>query len=178
MLQDQDGKLWFMEMNTRLQVEHTVTEAVTGIDLVEWQLRVAANQGLDGLDLTRPPGGHSFECRINAEDPARGFQPQPGSLPVLRWPRGEGVRIDTHLSEGDRISPHYDSMFAKVITHGATREEARTRMINALRELVVEGVPTTTALHLAVLRHPDFIAGTYDTRWLEHHLDALTGSPS
>lgn len=178
MLQDADGKLWFMEMNTRLQVEHTVTEEVTGVDLVEWQLRVAANQGLGDLDLSAAPGGHSFECRINAEDPAQNFRPQPGALPVLRWPTGEGVRVDTHLSEGDRISPHYDSMFAKVITHGADREQARLRMIDALENIVVEGVPTTTALHLAVLRHPDFIAGRYHTRWLEDHLDALTGSPS
>ena len=178
MLQDQDGTLWFMEMNTRLQVEHTVTEATTGIDLVEWQLRVAVNQGLGGLDLSAAPGGHSLECRINAEDPGQGFRPQPGTIRTLELPPTPGVRIDTHLRQGDRISPHYDSMFAKVISHGATRAQAIDRMIDALRGLVVEGVPTTIPLHLAILDHADFRAGRYDTRWLEANLDALLATPS
>lgn len=173
MLQDDDGELWFMEMNTRLQVEHTVTEEVTGIDLVEWQLRVAANQGLDGLDTSRAPGGHSVQCRINAEVPAEGFRPQPGTVSRLVLPTGEGIRVDTHLAEGDRISPHYDSMFAKVIAHGPDRATALDRLDRALGELVVEGVPTTAPLHRRILAHPDFRSGAYDTRWLERVLPTL-----
>ncbi len=175
MLQDADGRLWFMEMNTRLQVEHTVTEETTGLDLVEWQLRIAANQGLSALDLSAAPGGHAIECRINAEDPAQDFRPFPGRVSHLRLPVGPGLRVDTHLQQGDRISPHYDSMFAKIISHGATRDQAIDRMVEALGALEVKGVPTTAALHRAILRHPDFRAGRYDTGWLEPNLDALLG---
>ena len=170
MLQDPEGRLWFMEMNTRLQVEHTVTEEVTGLDLVEWQLRVAVGQGLGGLDLRGAPGGHAIECRINAEDVGAGFRPAPGRIHHLRLPEGEGVRVDTHLREGDRISPHYDSMFAKIITHGPDRPSALARMRGALDQLQVEGVPTTAALHRAVLDHPAFAAGAYDTGFLEREL--------
>ncbi len=173
MLQDDDGELWFMEMNTRLQVEHTVTEEVAGVDLVEWQLRVAANEGLDALDLTAAPGGHAVQCRINAEVPAEGFRPQPGVVSRLVLPEGEGIRVDTHLAEGDRISPHYDSMFAKVIAHGPDRATALDRLDEALGALVVEGVPTTAPLHRRILAHPDFRSGTYDTRWLERVLPTL-----
>jgi acetyl-CoA carboxylase, biotin carboxylase subunit len=176
MLRDADGALWFMEMNTRLQVEHTITEAVTGIDLVEWQLRVAANEGLGDLDVSGAPGGHAIECRLNAEDPALNFQPRPGAVTALRLPEGEGVRVDTHLREGDKISPHYDSMFAKIITHGADRPAAIARMGLALDALTVEGVPTTRDLHRAVIAHPDFVAGTYDTGWLERTLPSLLSS--
>jgi acetyl-CoA carboxylase biotin carboxylase subunit len=173
MLQDDDGELWFMEMNTRLQVEHTVTEEVAGVDLVEWQLRVAANEGLDALDLTAAPGGHAVQCRINAEVPAEGFRPQPGVVSRLVLPEGEGIRVDTHLADGDRISPHYDSMFAKVIAHGPDRATALDRLDEALGALVVEGVPTTAPLHRRILAHPDFRSGTYDTRWLERVLPTL-----
>ena len=173
MLQGDDGALWFMEMNTRLQVEHTITEAVTGLDLVEWQLRVAANEGIGGLSLQDAPGGAAIECRINAEDVALGFQPSPGRIHRLRLPSGEGVRVDTHLRQGDRISPHYDSMFAKIITHGPDRPTAIARMITALGALEVEGVPTTAALHQRVLAHPDFASGHYDTRFLERELERL-----
>ena len=173
MLQDADGRLWFMEMNTRLQVEHTVTEAVTGLDLVEWQLRIAANHRIgDQLDGIRSQG-HAIECRINAEDPARDFQPVPGTVRTLRWPRGEGIRVDTHLAEGDRISPHYDSMFAKLIAVGSDRAESLSRMRQALDVLEVEGVPTTARLHRRILDHPDMIAGRYDTAWLERQLPQL-----
>jgi len=164
MLRDADGALWFMEMNTRLQVEHTITEAVTGVDLVAAQLDVAANRPLGAAPTAE---GHAIECRINAEDPTRGFRPTPGTVTRLRVPQGEGIRVDTHLREGDRISPHYDSMFAKIIAHGPDRAAAIQRMEAALAELEVEGVHTTAALHLAILRHPDFRAGTYDTGWLE-----------
>jgi len=173
MLQGDDGALWFMEMNTRLQVEHTITEAVTGLDLVEWQLRVAANEGIGGLRLEGAPGGAALECRINAEDVGAGFRPSPGRITRLRFPSGEGVRVDSHLREGDRISPHYDSMFAKIITHGPDRATAIARMQGALAGLEVEGVPTTAALHQRVLAHPDFASGHYDTRFLERELERL-----
>ena len=178
MLMDEHGELWFMEMNTRLQVEHTITEAVTGVDLVEWQLRVAANEGLGALDLSHAPGGHAIECRINAEDPALDFRPQPGTVRRLVLPEGEGIRVDTHLRQGDRISPHYDSMFAKLIACGPDRTEAIRRMVGALDGLEVEGVPTTAALHRSIITHPDFVAGAYDTRWLERRLPTLLGEES
>jgi acetyl-CoA carboxylase biotin carboxylase subunit len=162
-----------MEMNTRLQVEHTVTEAITGLDLVEEQLKIAANHP---LSLSHSAGGHAIECRINAEDPTREFRPTPGLVEHLRLPTGEGIRIDTHLRQGDRISPHYDSMFAKIIAHGATRQQAIDRMIAALSATEVRGVSTTIPLHLAVLRHERFVSGDYDTRFLESALPNLLGS--
>jgi acetyl-CoA carboxylase biotin carboxylase subunit len=164
MLMDEDGSLYFMEMNTRLQVEHPVTEMVTGLDLVELQLRVAANE------VVRPEPtftGHAIECRVNAEDPDAGFRPAPGRVTRLVLPEGDGVRVDTHLREGDPISPHYDSMIAKVIVHAPTREAAIARMEDALRGMIVEGVPTTIALQLRILAHPAFRAGTYDTTFLD-----------
>jgi acetyl-CoA carboxylase biotin carboxylase subunit len=164
MLMDADGSLYFMEMNTRLQVEHPVTESVTGLDLVELQLRVACNE------VVRPEvrfSGHAIECRINAEDPDAGFKPAPGRVTRLAFPQMEGVRVDTHLREGDTISPHYDSMVAKLIVHAPTRAEAIARMEHALRATVIEGVPTTIGLHLRILAHPDFRAGTYDTTFLD-----------
>ncbi len=176
MLQDDAGALWFMEMNTRLQVEHTVTEAVTGIDLVEWQLRVACNERIgDRLDALSA-SGHAVECRINAEDVSAGFRPQPGVVRQVTWP--DGVRVDTHLSAGDRISPHYDSMFAKLIASGPDRPTALQRMRDALDALNVSGVPTTAALHRWILDQPAMIAGDYDTRWLERHLPRFESSPA
>jgi acetyl-CoA carboxylase biotin carboxylase subunit len=173
MLQDDAGSLWFMEMNTRLQVEHTITEEVTGLDLVEWQLRVAANEGIAGLSVAGAPGGAAIECRINAEDVGANFRPTPGQVTRLRLPAGEGVRVDTHLREGDRISPHYDSMIAKLIAWGPDRPTAIARMLGALDGLEVEGVPTTAALHARILRHPTFASGAYDTRFLERELERL-----
>ncbi|RME23552.1 MAG: ATP-grasp domain-containing protein [Deltaproteobacteria bacterium] len=174
MLLDEDGHLWFMEMNTRLQVEHTVTEMLTGLDLVEWQFRIAANEPLPA-DLVGPdaPGGHAIECRINAEDPGADFRPVPGRIERFEAPSGPGIRIDTHLRAGDRVSPHYDSMFAKLIVAGGSRQEAIDRMDAALAGLRVEGVPTTAPLHRAILAHPDFRAGDYDTHWLEQALPGL-----
>ena len=174
MLMDADGSLYFMEMNTRLQVEHPVTEMVTGLDLVELQLRVAANE------VVRPEPtftGHAIECRINAEDPDAGFKPAPGRVTRLAFPDGEGIRVDTHLREGDAISPHYDSMVAKIIVHAPTRAEAIARMEDALRRTVVEGVPTTIGLHLRILSHPDFRSGAYDTTFLDRMLGAGGGPP-
>jgi acetyl-CoA carboxylase biotin carboxylase subunit len=177
MLQDGDGRLWFMEMNTRLQVEHTVTEAVTGLDLVACQFGVAANQPLGMvMDAQRPttaPGGHAIQCRINAEDPQQDFRPSPGKVERLVWPDGPGVRIDTHLREGDRISPHYDSMVAKIIVHASTRTKAIANMKRALKAIQVDGVCTTIPLQLAILGHPEFVSGTYDTGTLSRDLEQL-----
>jgi acetyl-CoA carboxylase biotin carboxylase subunit len=166
MLRDEAGNLYFMEMNTRLQVEHPVTEMVTGIDLVEQQLRVACNER---LDVTAAPKGHAIECRINAEDPSQGFRPAPGRVSGLVFPSGEGVRVDTHLRAGDTISPHYDSLIAKLIVWAPDRPTAIARMEEALRGTRVDGVPTTIALHLQVLADPRFRAGTYDTTLLDTH---------
>ena len=168
MLRDIDGALYFMEMNTRLQGEHPVTEAVSGLDLVELMLRIAANE------VVRPEyraHGHAIECRINAEDDQ--FRPVPGQVTRLRLPSGEGIRVDTWLREGDRIPPQYDSMIAKVIAHGPDRATAIARLQAALGSLVVEGVPTSTAIHLRVLSEPVFQSGAYDTAWLP----ALLSSP-
>jgi acetyl-CoA carboxylase biotin carboxylase subunit len=172
MLEDAQGRLWFMEMNTRLQVEHTVTEEVTGVDLVEWQLRIAANQDLRDLPEVSSQGA-AIECRVNAEDVHDNFRPQPGRIEKLVLPSGEGVRVDTHLAEGDRISPHYDSMYAKIITRGDTREEARARMLDALSRLVVEGVPSTADLHRAILSDAGFRSGAYHTGYLEERLESI-----
>ena len=162
-----DEKAYFLEMNTRLQVEHGITEERTGLDLVEWQLREAANQSIEPLLREPPPRGHALECRINAEDPARGFMPSPGTVEAIRLPTGEGVRVDTHLCEGDRIPPHYDATVAKVITWGATREVAMTRMRVALGQLEVKGVSTNRGLHLQILDWEPFVTGAYDIHSLE-----------
>ena len=167
MLLDADGQLWFMEMNTRLQVEHPVSEEVTGIDLVEWQLRVAANETLPDVPLTR---GHAIECRINAEDPDRDFAPSPGLVTRLELPTGEGIRVDTHLREGDRIPPWYDSMIAKIIVHAEDRAAAIARMRAALSATHVAGVTTNIELHRRILDWQPFCSGNYDTTSLEHDL--------
>lgn len=168
MLMDSDGRLWFMEMNTRLQVEHPVTEAITGIDLVEWQLRVAANEPLPNLQVK--PEGHAIECRINAEDPDDNFRPCPGLVTALELPSGEGIRVDTHLQSGDRIPPNYDSMVAKVIVHAPTRLQAIEGMRAALAKTRVEGVKTNIDLHRRILSWPEFVDGRYDTTTLERKL--------
>jgi acetyl-CoA carboxylase, biotin carboxylase subunit len=168
MLLDQDGTAWFMEMNTRLQVEHPVTEAITGVDLVAWQLAVAANERLP----ERAPSttGHAIECRINAEDPDRGFRPCPGRVTTLTLPEGDGLRVDTHLAAGDRISPHYDSMVAKLIASGPDRTTAIARMRAALQRVSIEGVTTNIGLHRRILEWDAFVSGAYDTTSLERDL--------
>jgi acetyl-CoA carboxylase biotin carboxylase subunit len=156
------GVLRFMEMNCRLQVEHTVSEARTGIDLVTAQIEVAAGRLLRVRQADVVPRGHALECRINAEDPAQGFRPAPGRITAWRAP--SGVRVDTHVETGYVVPPHYDSLLCKLIATGATRDEAADRMLVALSELVCEGVPTTVPLHRAILSSPDFRAHHYDTR--------------
>ncbi len=170
MLLDEHGKAWFMEMNTRLQVEHTVTELITGLDLVELQLRVAANEPLPFTQDEVRVTGHAIECRINAEDPSQGFRPCPGLVTELRFPEADHIRVDTHLSSGDRIPAHYDSMVAKLLVHGATRDEALDRMAAALEGTVVEGVTTNIELHKRILAWEVFRSGRYDTTSLESQL--------
>ncbi len=165
-LLDADGVLRFMEMNTRLQVEHCVSEMRSGLDLVHEQIRVAAGAPLswtqDDITLT----GHAIECRINAEDPADDFRPAPGTIATWSIPDTSSgdVRVDTHVASGYRIPPHYDSLICKLITKGSTRDEAADRMLAALGELTCEGVPTTIPMHQAILSDPKFRAGDYDTR--------------
>ena len=165
----EDGEFFFIEMNTRLQVEHPVTEMTTGIDIVQQQLRMARGEVLSLRQQDVQLNGHSLECRINAEDPQT-FMPTPGL--VQRWevPGGFGVRVDSHVTSGYRVPPYYDSMVAKVITHGATRDEALARMRLALGEMCVEGITTNIPLHLAILDDPGFCAGGVDIHHLEHWL--------
>jgi len=166
-LRDDDGVLRFMEMNTRLQVEHPVSEAVTGLDIVRAQLEIAANRPLALVQDDIRLKGAAIECRINAEDPSDGFRPTPGKLAAFEFDTAAGpgtVRIDTHLEAGQEISPHYDSLIAKVITWGETREQALETMLRTLASARIEGVATTIPLHRAVLSNPRFQSGDYDTR--------------
>jgi acetyl-CoA carboxylase biotin carboxylase subunit len=168
-----DRHYYFLEMNTRIQVEHPVTEMVSGRDLVIEQIRVAAGQRLSFSQDEVSLHGHAIECRVNAEDAERNFAPTPGRLTLWLPPLGEGVRVDTHCFAGYMISPHYDSLLAKVIVHGETRDEAITRIQGALEHFVVEGVPTTIPFHRRILEHDDFRRGRVTTRWVED--DFLAG---
>jgi acetyl-CoA carboxylase biotin carboxylase subunit len=165
-LLDEDGSVYFLEMNTRIQVEHPVTEMVTGYDLVKEQIRAAAGLPLSVAE-TVEFRGHAIECRINAEDPARNFAPSPGTIETYHPPGGPGVRVDTHVYAGYRVPPFYDSLLAKLIVHGSTREEALARMRNALSSFVLEGVHTTIPFLAQVMDNPEFVAGDVDTKFLE-----------
>ena len=166
MLLDDDGSFYFMEMNTRIQVEHPVTEMLTGVDLVKEQIRVAAGEPLTVSELP-PRRGHVIECRINAEDPSRGFQPSPGRIDVFHPPGGPGVHLDTHVYAGYTVPPFYDSLLAKLLVQGRDRAEAIRRMQIALDSFIIEGVKTTTSFLGRVLAHPQFQAGEFDTKFLE-----------
>lgn len=164
---DKDGSFYFIEVNARIQVEHTVTELVTGIDLIGAQLRIAAGEALWIKQRDVRNQGHAIECRINAENPAKGFMPSPGRLVAFVPPGGPGVRVDSHCYSGYSIPPHYDSMIAKLIVHRRTRDEAIRCMIRALDEFVVEGPYTTISFQREVLSHADFLAGLHDTNFVE-----------
>jgi acetyl-CoA/propionyl-CoA carboxylase biotin carboxyl carrier protein len=170
----QDGDFFFLEMNTRLQVEHPVTEAITGIDLVEWQIRVASGEPLPMTqdEVLAARRGHAIEVRINAEDPAGGkFLPSPGPIEQLHLPDGFGVRFDTGYESGDQISQFYDNLVGKLIVWGKDRPTAIARTIRALEEMKVVGVATTIPADLAILKHPDFAAVEHSTKWVEQNLD-------
>ncbi|EDP64100.1 Biotin carboxylase [alpha proteobacterium BAL199] len=162
----EDGEFFFIEMNTRLQVEHPITEAITGIDLVRLQIQIASGAplGMTQKDITF--SGHAIECRITAEDPVT-FQPRPGKVTNYHVPGGLGVRVDSALYAGYPVPPHYDSLIAKLVVHGSTRNECLLRLRRSLDEFVIEGLPTTIPLHQRLMADPDFINGDYHIRWLE-----------
>jgi acetyl-CoA carboxylase biotin carboxylase subunit len=171
-LLDSERNFYFMEMNTRIQVEHPVTELVMGVDLVRMQLQVAAGGELE-IEGELQPRGHAIECRINAEDPER-FRPSPGRIATYHPPGGPGVRLDTHVYEDYVIPPHYDSLLAKLIVHDHDREAATTRMERALEQFVVEGVQTSVPLHQEILRDPAFRKGKLSTKFMERFLEERT----
>jgi acetyl-CoA carboxylase biotin carboxylase subunit len=173
-LLDRNGDFYFLEMNTRIQVEHPVTELVTGIDLVQWQIRVAAGERLPFTQAEIVPRGWAIECRITSEDPANGFLPSTGRISYLHLPSGPGVRWDGGIETGSEVGLFYDPMLAKLIVHARTRELAIARMHRALLELTVEGVETSRDFHLRVMEHEDFRRGDISIQWLEQHLAELT----
>jgi len=164
-LVDKHGDFFFMEMNTRIQVEHPITEEVTDFDLIKEQIKVAAGEPILGINYT--PKLFAMECRINAEDPANGFRPSPGKITNLHFPGGHGVRIDSHVYSGYTIPPNYDSMIAKLIVSGQSREEVLTRMKRALQEFVIEGIKTTIPFHIKLMDDPGFKSGNFTTKYLE-----------
>jgi acetyl-CoA carboxylase biotin carboxylase subunit len=166
MLLDEDGSFYFMEMNTRIQVEHPVTEMITGVDLVKEQIRVAAGERLS-MRETPEMRGHVIECRVNAEDPARNFQPSPGRIDVFHMPGGNGIRVDTHVYAGYTVPPFYDSMIAKLIVHGRDRDEALAKMRLALDTFIIQGVTTTIPFLGTLMNHPRFVEGAVHTKFLE-----------
>ncbi len=178
-LLDKDGKFYFLEMNTRLQVEHPVTELVTGVDLVQWQLRIAAGERLTFTQEEVTPTGWAMECRITSEDPANGFLPSTGTIDYLRVPGGPGVRWDGGIEIGSQVGLHYDPMLAKLIVHAPSRGQAIARMHRALLELTVGGIETSRNFHMRVMEDEEFRQGAIEIQWLERRLPSLTGaSPS
>jgi len=172
-LLDRDGRFYFLEANTRLQVEHPVTELVTGIDLVQWQIRIAAGEALPFKQHEIVPRGWAIECRITSEDPANGFLPSTGTISYLHVPSGPGVRWDGGIDIGSEIGLYYDPMLAKLIVHAPTREQAIERMHRALLELTIEGVESSRDFHLRLMEDADFRAGAIEIQWLERRLESI-----
>src|SRR6478735_6932434 len=165
-LVDKHRNFYFMEMNTRIQVEHCVTEEVTNFDLIKEQIKIAAGESISGQNYE--PQMHAIECRINAEDPYNDFRPSPGKITTLHAPGGHGIRLDTHVYAGYTIPPNYDSMIAKLITTAQTRDEAISKMKRALDEFYIEGIKTTIPFHRQLMDHPDYVAGNYTTAFMEN----------
>ena len=162
----ENGKFYFLEMNTRVQVEHPVTEVATGIDIVKQQIAIASTGNTDLTQDDVKPRGHAIECRINAEDPSKNFQPSPGIISVCHQPSGFRTRVDGAIFQGCKITPYYDSLICKLICHGRNRTEAIQRMLRALDEFVIEGITTTINLHKKILNHEKFISSDFDVNWL------------
>lgn len=167
---DQEDRFYFIEVNARIQVEHPVSEMVAGVDLIRTQIEVASGMELSFRQEDLKCVGHAIECRINAEDPEKGFRPNPGTINKLFIPGGLGVRFDSHVFGGYNVPPYYDSMIGKLIVHRPTREEAIATMRRALAEFQADGISTTSSFHDRVLQHPDFIQGRHDTKWVEREL--------
>ena len=175
-LLDEDSNFYFLEMNKRIQVEHPVTEAVCGLDIVSEQIRIACGEALGFRQEDVELAGHALECRINAEDPFRNFMPSAGTIEALHLPGGPGVRIDSYIYQGCTIPPYYDSLLAKVITFGEDRLESTARMKRVLEEFMIEGVATTLPFHQRLLTEPDFIEGRFDTEYVgRSNFEELTG---
>jgi acetyl-CoA carboxylase biotin carboxylase subunit len=172
-LVDANQDFYFMEVNTRIQVEHPVTELVTGLDLVQWQIRIAAGETLNFSQSDVHATGSAIECRINAESPADDFRPSPGPIQEFIPPGGPGVRMDTHAYAGYTVSPYYDSMIAKLLVHRPTRADAIQAMRRALSEFIIRPIKTTLPIHRAIFEHSDFVRGDVDTTFIERHLSAL-----
>jgi len=175
LVDDKAENFYFMEMNTRIQVEHPVTEEVMGCELIKEQIRIAAGEPLSEHVLTSQPRGHAIECRINAEDPYNNFTPSPGTIDLWYAPGGKGVRVDTHVYSGYTVPPHYDSMIAKLIVTAATRDIAIARMKRALGEFMIKGIKTTIPFQQEIIDHPDFKSGNYDIGWVARFLEERQG---
>ena len=169
-LVDKDKNFYFMEMNTRIQVEHGITEERTGIDIVKEQIRIAAGEKLKIKQKDVVFNGHVIECRINAENPDKNFRPCPGKITGLILPGGNGIRVDTFVYDGYTIPPNYDSMIAKIIAHGKTRNEAISKMKRALEETVIDGIDTNIDSLFKIIRNSNFIRGKYDTSFIEKEI--------
>lgn len=172
-LLDKHSNFFFMEMNTRIQVEHPVTELVSGVDLLKEQLRIAAGEKLTYTQRDLILRGHAIECRINAEDPNRNFMPMPGKITAFHAPGGPGVRVDSHIYQEYVVPPYYDSLLGKLIVHAPTRDQAISRMLRALDEFIIEGIPTTIPFHQILLNRPEFRRGTVNTKFVEKILTTL-----
>ncbi len=164
---DKDKNIYFMEVNTRIQVEHPVTEMITGIDIIKEQIRIAAGYPLSFKQKEVKFTGHCIECRINAEDPER-FVPSPGRITTFILPGGQGVRVDTAAYSGWNVPPYYDSLIAKLIVHGSDRNDAIIKMRRALREFIIEGIKTTIPFHQRIINHPDFLSGNFNTHFVNN----------